>query len=158
MAPPPSSYLFFERRPYDPSLSYGQSKTANVLFAVEATRRWAGDGITAHALMPGGIWTNLQRHWSAEHRAEQEAFAARAGDAIPMKTPQQGAATSVLLATSPALDGVGGRYFVDCNEAEVVPEIRGLTGVRDYALDPVAARGLWEVSLELLDAARADAA
>lgn len=149
--------LFFERRPYDPSLSYGQSKTANVLFAVEATRRWAGEGITANALMPGGIWTNLQRHWSAEKRAEQEALAARAGDGISMKTPQQGAATSVLLATSPVVEGIGGRYFADCNEAEVVPEIHGISGVRDYALDPVAARRLWEVSLELLDAARTDA-
>ncbi len=57
--------LFFERRDYDPGLAYGQSKTANSLFAVEATRRWADDGITANALMPGGIWTPLQRHWSA---------------------------------------------------------------------------------------------
>lgn len=55
--------LMFERRPYDPGLAYGQSKTANVLLAVEATRRWAVDGITANALMPGGIFTNLQRHW-----------------------------------------------------------------------------------------------
>ena len=54
--------IHFERRAYDPWLAYGQSKTANVLFAVEATRRWAGDGITANALMPGGIVTNLQRY------------------------------------------------------------------------------------------------
>ncbi len=45
---------------------YGQSKTANVLFAVEATRRWADDGITVNALMPGAIRTNLQRHVSDE--------------------------------------------------------------------------------------------
>ena len=54
--------IHFAFRPYDPWLAYGQSKTANVLFAVEATRRWAGDGITANALMPGAIPTNLQRH------------------------------------------------------------------------------------------------
>ena len=47
---------------YDPWLAYGQSKTANVLFAVEARQRWADDGITVNALMPGGIRTNLQRH------------------------------------------------------------------------------------------------
>ena len=48
--------LFFDHRRYDAGQAYGQSKTANVLFAVEATRRWATDGITANALMPGGIW------------------------------------------------------------------------------------------------------
>ena len=69
--------LFFERREYTPGLAYAQSKTANVLFAVEATRRWADDGITANALMPGGIWTPLQRHWSAEQRAAAEAQARR---------------------------------------------------------------------------------
>lgn len=148
--------LFFDRRAYAPGLAYGQSKTANVLFAVEATRRWAGDGITANALMPGGVWTPLQRHWSDEHRAGAERMAAGATD-FAMKTPEQGAATSVLLAVSPLLAGVGGRYFEDCNEAEVVPEIRGIHGVRDYALDPVAAERLWEVSLALLEAARSGA-
>ena len=149
--------LFFDRRPYDPGLAYGQAKTANVLFAVEATRRWAAEGITANALMPGGIWTPLQRHWSAAYRAQQEENARRAAatGGFAMKTTEQGAATSVLLATAPALEGIGGRYFEDCNEAEVVPELRGIHGVRDYALDPVAAERLWEVSLELLAAARA---
>ena len=142
----------FERRAYDPSLAYGQSKTANALFAVEASRRWASDGILANSLMPGGIWTNLQRHWSAEFQAEQEEYA-RQND-IPMKTPEQGAATSVLLAASPLVEGVGGRYFEDCQEAEVVDEVQGIYGVRDYALDPNAAKRLWDVSLELLAAAR----
>src|SRR6202022_1780648 len=58
--------IHFRNRPYDPWLAYGQSKTANVLFAVEATRQWAGDGITVNALMPGGIRTNLQRYATAE--------------------------------------------------------------------------------------------
>ncbi|MFE7740759.1 SDR family NAD(P)-dependent oxidoreductase [Nocardia sp. NPDC057455] len=59
----------FERRPYDPWSAYGQSKTANVLFAVEAARQWAGEGITVNALMPGGIQTNLRRHVSDEELA-----------------------------------------------------------------------------------------
>ena len=54
--------LDYAFREYDPFGAYGQSKTANVLFAVEATRRWASDGLTANALMPGGIATELQRH------------------------------------------------------------------------------------------------
>jgi NAD(P)-dependent dehydrogenase (short-subunit alcohol dehydrogenase family) len=149
--------LFFERRPYDPGLAYGQSKTANVLFAVEATRRWAAAGITANALMPGGVWTPLQRHWSPEQRAAGERQAGQAEEAglFHMKTPAQGAATSVFLATSPQVAGIGGRYFEDCQEAEVVEELDGLSGVLPHALDPAAARRLWTVSEDLLAAARA---
>ena len=149
--------LFFQRRPYDPGLAYGQSKTANVLFAVEATRRWAADGSTANALMPGGVWTPLQRHWSAERRAanEEQARQAEAAGLFAMKTPEQGAATSVFLAASPQVAGVGGRYFEDCHEAEVVEQLDGLAGVLPHALDPAAARRLWDVSQDLLDAARA---
>ena len=67
------------------------------------------------------------------------------------KTPEQGAATSVLVATSPLLDGVGGRYFEDCNEAE--PNQPGTRrGVAAYALDPEAAARLWQVSAEMLAA------
>ena len=143
--------LFFRKRGYDPGLAYGQSKTANVLFAVEASKRWASDGITANAVMPGGIWTNLQRHWDAQDLQDTKARVAASG--MTVKTPQQGAATSVLLATSPILEGVGGRYFEDCREAEVVSE-DGSSGVRSYALDPANARRLWGVSLHLLSAAR----
>lgn len=151
--------LFFERRPYDPGLAYGQSKTANVLFAVEATRRWADEGITANALMPGGIWTPLQRHWSAKKRAagEEQARRAEEAGAFRMKSVEQGAATSVFLATSPQVAGIGGRYFEDCGEAEVVEQVTAVHGVLAHALDPEAARRLWDVSLELLAAARAAA-
>jgi NAD(P)-dependent dehydrogenase (short-subunit alcohol dehydrogenase family) len=148
--------LMFERRPYDPGLAYGQSKTANSLFAVELTRRWAGEGITANALMPGGIWTPLQRHWSPEQRAaaEQQSRQGEASGAFHMKTPEQGAATSVFLATSPLVAGVGGRYFEDCAEAEVVERLDGIRGVLPHALDPADARRLWDVSEQLVSAAR----
>ena len=151
--------LFFERRPYDPGLAYGQSKTANALFAVEATRRWAEDGTTANSLDPGGIWTPLQRHWSPQRRAaaEEQARQAESAGLFAMKTPEQGAATSVFLATSPLVAGTGGRYFQDCQEAEVVEQLRGISGVLPHALDPDAARRLWDVSEELLAAARASA-
>lgn len=141
--------LFFERRAYDPGRAYGQSKTANVLFAVEASRRWAAEGIIANAVMPGGIWTNLQRHWDPQALADTKAYVAGAG--IAMKTPAQGAATSVLAATSPLLNGVGGLYLEDCQEAETVGEIiDGTHGVRAYALDPENARRLWTTSTDLL--------
>ena len=140
--------LHYAYRAYDPWSAYGQSKTANVLFSVEITRRWADDGITSNALMPGGIMTNLQRH------VPQEQMAALAkGSTLEMKTPEQGAATSVLLATSPQLEGVGARYFEDCNEARRVARREGSRGVAPYALDPDNAERLWEVSLDLLRAA-----
>jgi NAD(P)-dependent dehydrogenase (short-subunit alcohol dehydrogenase family) len=135
--------IHFRRRAYTPISAYGQSKTANILFAVEANRRWADRGITANALMPGAIPTRLQRHLG--------------GMKTPVelrKTPQQGAATSVLLGVSGLVEGIGGRYFADCNEALVIPEsVKDMAGVYPYALDPAAASRLWEVSLELLDSA-----
>jgi NAD(P)-dependent dehydrogenase (short-subunit alcohol dehydrogenase family) len=139
--------VHFERRPYDPWLAYGQSKTANILFAVEATKQWAHDGVTVNALMPGVIHTNLQRHIDAE---ELERVRARAGhDAPAWKTPEQGAATTVLVATSALLKGVSGRYFEDCNEA--APNQPGSRrGVAPYALDPDAAARLWALTLSTL--------
>jgi NAD(P)-dependent dehydrogenase (short-subunit alcohol dehydrogenase family) len=139
--------IHFRQRAYEPWAAYGQSKTANVLFAVEATRRWAGDGITVNALMPGGIRTNLQRYVTDEDLAR---LRAESGPAAPSwKTPEQGAATSMLVATSPLLEGVGGRYFEDCNEAGLnQPGTR--RGVAAYALDPEAAERLWQVSVETL--------
>jgi NAD(P)-dependent dehydrogenase (short-subunit alcohol dehydrogenase family) len=133
--------IHFAFRPYDPWLAYGQSKTANALFAVGVMAHWAGDGITANALMPGAIKTNLQRYVGGSVTAAPEL----------QKTPEQGAATSVLLATSPLLEGIGGRYFVNCNEAEIVAHrTSDLSGVAPYALDPANAERLWEESLRLL--------
>ena len=133
--------LHFAFRPYDPWLAYGQSKTANVLFAVGASARWRGDGITANALMPGAILTRLQRHIGGGLVTPPER----------QKTVEQGAATSVLLATSPLLEGIGGRYFVDCNEAAPVTQRTGdMRGVAPYALDGENADRLWELSLRLL--------
>jgi len=142
--------LDFAFREYDPFAAYGQSKTANVLFAVEATRRWADDGIVANALMPGGILTALQRHLGQEYQAGADERFRRAGSRL--KTVEQGAATSVLLAASPLVDGVGGRYFEDCNEATVVDhrDDFGISGVAPYALDPANAERLWDVSLKLI--------
>lgn len=131
----------FTERDYDPWLAYGQSKTANVLFAVEATRRWADDGITANAVHPGGIWTNLVRYLSDDVRESL-----RTDPGAQYKTPEQGAATSVFVATSPLLKGIGGRYFEDCNQATRHTGGPERVGVADYALDPDAARRLWEIS------------
>ncbi|HYS40193.1 MAG TPA: SDR family NAD(P)-dependent oxidoreductase [Pseudonocardiaceae bacterium] len=138
--------IHFRDRAYEPWSAYGQSKTANVLFAVEATSRWAADGITVNALHPGGIRTNLQRYVSDEELAR---LRANYRATISWKTTEQGAATSVLLATSPLVEGIGGRYFEDCNEA--LPNVPGETaGVAAYALDPAAAARLWQVSAGMI--------
>jgi NAD(P)-dependent dehydrogenase (short-subunit alcohol dehydrogenase family) len=141
----------FTARPYDPMLAYGQSKTANVLFAVEAARRWADDGITANAVHPGAIAaTNLSRYMDPDVLARIVA-----SGMYTFKTIEQGAATSVLVATSPQLEGVGGRYFEDCNEAVVVDASPSATfGVASYALDPEAAARLWQVSTDALSGSR----
>ncbi|MBV9604357.1 MAG: SDR family NAD(P)-dependent oxidoreductase [Solirubrobacterales bacterium] len=145
--------VHFDQRPYDPWLAYGQSKTANVLLAVEAHRRWSPEGITANAVHPGAIYeTNLSRHmspdvlervWSQVRERQQ-----RSGG-FGFKTREQGAATSVLVATSHQLDGIGGRYFEDCNQAQVLPPDftpETASGVAPYALDPENAARLWELS------------
>ncbi|MGC4938262.1 SDR family NAD(P)-dependent oxidoreductase [Kribbella sp. DT2] len=140
----------FDHRPYDPWLAYGQSKTANVLFAVEGSKRWAAEGITVNALNPGRIPdTNLSRHIGDVSNAP--ASFEPNSTAVSWKTIAQGAATSVLLATSPLLEGIGGRYFEDCNEAE--PHQPGVRrGVADYAVDPGNATRLWQVSLAAIAA------
>ncbi|MFE2835688.1 SDR family NAD(P)-dependent oxidoreductase [Streptomyces mirabilis] len=147
----------FNNRAYDPWLAYGQSKTANVLFAVEASNRWATDGITANAVHPGVIMsTNLSRYMDPDQAAQLRAaeaageFGSIQGAPFRFKTIAQGAATSVFVATSPQMEGIGGRYFEDNNEAEKLSaEAVGSApgGVAPYALDPDAAKRLWELSL-----------
>ena len=138
----------FEHHPYDPWAAYSQSKTANILFAVEAAKRWAPDRIMVNALNPGRITaTNLSRYMGGV--ADSPAAFEPDSTAVSWKTPAQGAATSVLLAASPLLDGVTGRYFEDCNEAG--PHQPGVRrGVAAYALDPRNAARLWQISTELL--------
>ena len=142
--------LNFASRPYDWMLAYGQSKTANVLFAVEAARRWGQDGIAANAVHPGAVCeTRLARDLDPDLLA-----AAIKTAGYEYKTREQGAATSVLVAASPVLEGVSGRYFADCNEAPVVDSSftgppRGF-GVAPYALDRDNARRLWDLSLDLI--------
>ena len=132
------NFLF---RPYDALLSYGQAKTACVLFAVGANERWLKDGITVNALNPGAILTNLQKHVGGKLRSAPELH----------KTPQQGAATSILLATSPLLDKIGGRYFENCNEVETVTKRPdNYEGVAMYALDKDNANRLWNISMKMI--------
>ncbi|NUY79617.1 SDR family NAD(P)-dependent oxidoreductase [Flavobacterium sp. MAH-1] len=131
----------FDFRPYDAWNAYAQSKTACILFAIEADKRWADDGIRVNALNPGAIQTNLQKYVGGKLQSKPEFH----------KTPQQGAATSVLLAASPLLDGIGGRYFENSNEAPTVYKRPAIfEGVAHYALDKEEASKLWNVSKDFI--------
>lgn len=144
--------LHFRRRPYDPMIAYGQSKTAIVLFAREAARRWAGEGIIANAVNPGGIATGLQRHFPQELR-DQFAQHEAAG-VFTYKTVQQGAATTLVAAVAPEFANTGGHYLDNAQEAHTVPNDADPTenphAVKPWALDPAAAKELWAVSTDLL--------
>lgn len=142
--------LDFAHRPYDPWLAYGQSKTANILFVVEAAKRWATDGIVANALNPGRIAsTQLGRY--LDQVPVRPAQSGPASTGVSMKNIEQGAATSALLAASPLVEEITGRYFEDCQKAE--PHQPGIRrGVAAYALDPEHAKRLWELSLRMLSA------
>ncbi|MFD7224748.1 SDR family NAD(P)-dependent oxidoreductase [Streptomyces sp. NPDC059892] len=144
----------FRERPYEPFLGYGQSKSAVVLFAAEVVTRWAADGITANSLMPGGIKSPLQQYAFGEDMSDE---ARAVYDSYPWRSADQGAATAVLVAASPLLDGVSGRYFQNSNEAPVIDPVlveqeAEPVGVAPYALDPENAARLWDLSAKAVGA------
>ncbi len=133
--------LHFDFIPYTPFGAYGQSKSANTLLAVGITSHWANEGIVSNALNPGAIATGLQKYTGGLKTPPDR-----------RKNPEQGASTSVLLAASPLLAGVGGLYFEDCNQAQLVTRrpIDFTGGYAAYAVDPANAERLWSVALELI--------
>ncbi|MGH3251857.1 MAG: SDR family NAD(P)-dependent oxidoreductase [Trebonia sp.] len=147
--------IHFKHRAYDPQIAYAQSKTANSLFAVEATMQWGAEGITANAVNPGGVKTGLQRNFTQRQRDSLDA--AEAAGVFTYKTTGQGAATTLVAAVAPELDRTGGHYLDDCREAYTVPNDADLSahshGVKEWALGPDAARELWAVSLSTLNLA-----
>lgn len=137
----------FEHRPYNNWLAYGQAKTANTLFTVGLTKRLQQFGITANAVHPGGIQTELGRHLTAEDHAM---LAQWSDQGLEYKTLEQGAATSVWAAVAPELAGVSGRYLEDCNEGLPDDTPMSLAGYASHALDPEAAEKLWALSEKLV--------
>ena len=152
--------LDFERRPYDKWLAYGQSKSANALFAVGLDRRAAAHGVRAFAVHPGGILTDLVRDLTSEDFAafgiapDSPRGVAPRGMSVDeggrFKNLAQGAATTLWAATSRQLDGLGGLYLENCDVARPVGADDTLDGgVRPWAVDPAQAERLWQVSEEL---------
>jgi NAD(P)-dependent dehydrogenase (short-subunit alcohol dehydrogenase family) len=146
----------FERRAYDKWVAYGQSKSANVLFAMGLDRRGAPHGVRAFAVHPGGIITDLIRHLSDEElkpmgvARDAAGHFTRAESGEVFKTVEQGAATQVWCAVSPQLAGLGGAYCEDCDIAEpVAADDPRPSGVRPWAIDPAAVERLWTLSEKL---------
>jgi NAD(P)-dependent dehydrogenase (short-subunit alcohol dehydrogenase family) len=142
----------FERREYDPWLAYGQSKTANALFALELDRRLAQQGVSAYGVHPGMIMTELSRHMNAElferlQKRVKERARAAGGESPRMsfKSVEAGAATQVWAATTADLADHGGAYLADC-QLGIVGRDHGERNVEPHAQDPAAAERLWTAS------------
>lgn len=135
---------------YDKWQAYGQSKSANVLFAVHLDKLAQDAGVRAFALHPGGILTPLQRHLPKEEMIAA-GWIDEDGNQLEtsFKTPEEGAATQVWAATSAQLAGMGGVYCEDCDIAESSTDPDALSGVRTHAIDPDQAARLWTLSAEL---------
>lgn len=164
MSPVVFDDIHYQHRPYDRWTAYGQSKTANALFAVALDARERGNGIRAFAVHPGGIRTDLARHLDA---ATVAIFDIRDADGNPItdpkrdiKTVEQGAATQVWAATSPKLAGLGGVYCEDVEVAGIVPpgersgwdlnDLGRYRGVMPHAIDGDDAARLWRASEAML--------
>jgi NAD(P)-dependent dehydrogenase (short-subunit alcohol dehydrogenase family) len=135
----------FERRAYEKWQAYGQSKSANVLFAVALDARGRADQIRAFAVHPGAVMTDLVRFVPVEELAALRARLA----GTKYKNPAEGAATSIWCATSPQLADLGGVYCEDCDIARPIADPSDTTtlwGVRPWATDPALADRLWTLS------------
>jgi NAD(P)-dependent dehydrogenase (short-subunit alcohol dehydrogenase family) len=131
----------FDRQPFDTMKAYGQSKTANVLFAVELDRVGQEYGVRAFAVHPGAIRTEIFRYMSAQELKDWEKLVNH------FKTLEQGAATAVWCALSDRLNGLGGVYCEDCDIAALLPDDSPAGyGVRSFAVDPDRAAALWRFS------------
>jgi NAD(P)-dependent dehydrogenase (short-subunit alcohol dehydrogenase family) len=121
---------------FDPGQAYGRSKLANALFSLELARRLEGTTTTSNVIHPGLVKTNIGRTAPALLRTLFENFGG-----LVAKTPQQGAATQVYVATSPALEGVSGAYFEDCNPV--------IINVPNHVFDRPMAAKLWQTAMEM---------
>jgi len=140
--------IHYRQRPYDKWEAYGQAKTANSLFAVGFDERFADLGINANAVMPGGIMTPLQRHLSREEMIGFGWMDENGKLNDRFKSTEQGASTSVWAAVGDELEGVGGLYLENCNQAVAWSEVSPFEGVMPHALDAEAAERLWAISEE----------
>ena len=135
----------FQKGNYSPWGGYGQAKTANIYMANEIENRYGSRGLHGLSLMPGGIWTGLQKHVPSEVK---EKWTSTPEVRAYMKSTEQGAATSVLAAVGKAYEGRGSLYLNDCETAE--EGMKGQNGYVSYAFDEEKAARLWKDSLGMV--------
>jgi NAD(P)-dependent dehydrogenase (short-subunit alcohol dehydrogenase family) len=149
----------FEKTPYEPFVSYGRSKTANILFSVGLDERLKARGVRAAAVHPGAIITELGRHLDPGAiqglvDSMNQQLAAEGKGPFEWKTIPEGAATSVWAAAVGTADEVGGKYCENCHVGHIVADDVQISpiseGVRGYALDKKNAEALWTKSEELV--------
>jgi NAD(P)-dependent dehydrogenase (short-subunit alcohol dehydrogenase family) len=139
----------FRHQPFNTWDAYGQSKTACALLAVEVERRLGAHGVRSNTLNPGGSLTGLHEHLTVEERQRMGWLDEEGKPPARWRTPEQCASTATWLASAPELDGVGGLYFEECQQAPAWSEADPGVGVKRYAMDPDNARRLWRVSAEM---------
>ncbi|KAI8626206.1 hypothetical protein F5Y19DRAFT_447564 [Xylariaceae sp. FL1651] len=133
---------------YDPKNAYGQSKLAQIYLANYVDRHFGAQGLHGLSLMPGGIRTNILRHVPSSVVDKMMA----ASDFLPKwyKSPEQGAATTLVAAIGQEYEGRGGLYLEDCDVAKTEPLIPMIKGVKEYAFDEEKQDRLYKKTLELL--------
>ena len=147
--------IHFVNGPYEKWEAYGQSKTANALFALALDRKFSGQGVRAFSVHPGGILTPLQRHLEVEEMAalgwlDKDGNLSEQARLL-FKTPTQGCSTTLWAASSPALEGLGGVYCEDCDVADLATEeMPRFQGVEGWAADDEAALRLWNLTEQML--------
>jgi len=148
MAPVFFDDIGFRQMDYNKWAAYGQSKTANALFAVGLNARLKETGGEAYSVHPGVIQTELARRMDDE---DMERFGELIEQGLmALKSIPQGAATQVYAATAPELTGKGGAYLADVQIAPVDAEAEDMTKVRPYAIDTNAAERVWKISEEMV--------
>ena len=145
--------LQWKQRPHFDGAAYAESKSANILFAQEATRRWAVQSIFTNAVLPGSAMTGLQRYHGEALKRRIGFINADGSVNNWVKTIPQAAATTLWAATAPELEGCGGLVLEDCAEAlPVGPDTHAWSGFDARVADPETARRLWEHSIGLIHA------
>ena len=143
----------FNIHPYEKWTAYGQSKTANSLFAIHLDKIGKEYGVRAFAVHPGRITsTDLNRFMSDEEKATATSVASTIPNYVPslIKSIAQGAATTIWCATSPQLENIGGVYCADCDISPIVEnDSPQVNGVRRWAINPAMAEQLWTLSEKL---------
>ncbi|KAH8204853.1 hypothetical protein TruAng_001042 [Truncatella angustata] len=132
---------------YDSTKAYGQSKLAQMYMANYVDRYYGQQGLHALSVMPGGIITNLQKNMS---EAAKQSWTENEQLMKWMKSPEQGAATTMVAALSKEWEGKGGKYLEDCAVARPSPLIPGIQGVKAYAYDLDKEESLWKLTIKVL--------